>query len=554
MGGTTKTISGVPSDVQGLRSGVIGAIAGGGLKSPNMQPNYTQNPYFAPSTMTRRQAMNGAAVTNQGPLSATDMTPWGGSGPMFQGETASPVLQQLLNSGSPGSAQPANGATFSVPSDGGFSMVNSMANSTAPSTDTSSVWKGKNPGTIPPSAIGAYADTSTSSDPSKQWLYDSKTGQHLTPQEADRRRAAVSAGSNWDNSQQYSDVINQILQQPLQGPPPTTIAGLPGLDNATVADIGQMGHATVNTDPQFQAILDMIQKSAGQDLNAGSGGYGGPTITAPTIDSVSGMVKSADQIADPNSAFFQSLMKNYTGQADQNQALALAQAKEQTGNLTGSGYANAMGNVVNRSIADRNAKFSDLLQSLTSQEIGRQENVAGLEQNRNIANANNQLTASTASAQMAQQAQQLARQAVMSGRQDLMQIATALYNKAQTNAQLEQQDYASTYAQRGSAAAQNATMEQGANNDYFQAGVNRNTTQAQMDASRYATQYGGGMTQAGGNQNAILQAIMGLLSGGVGPDTVTQSGGIGNILPSILSLAGTIYGANKNAPATSGAK
>src|SRR3990167_136089 len=45
----------------------------------------------------------------------------------------------------------------------------------------------------------------------------------------------------------------------------------------------------------------------------------------------------------------------------QNRSLALAQAKESAGTLTGSGFANTLGTTVNRSLAEENALIADLI-------------------------------------------------------------------------------------------------------------------------------------------------------------------------------------------------
>lgn len=46
---------------------------------------------------------------------------------------------------------------------------------------------------------------------------------------------------------------------------------------------------------------------------------------------------------------------------EQNRAVGLAQAKESAGNLTGSGFANAMGSAAGRSILEENAFLADLM-------------------------------------------------------------------------------------------------------------------------------------------------------------------------------------------------
>lgn len=71
-----------------------------------------------------------------------------------------------------------------------------------------------------------------------------------------------------------------------------------------------------------------------------------------------------DSFADPNGALFTSIRGGYDDMFNQNRALALAQAKEASGNLTGSGYAANLGGVVNRSLGEQNGLLSQVLTQL----------------------------------------------------------------------------------------------------------------------------------------------------------------------------------------------
>lgn len=111
-----------------------------------------------------------------------------------------------------------------------------------------------------------------------------------------------------------------------------------------------------------QGILSMLPNSFGQ--------LGVDPNTAQT--------QSLDQLGGPNSAFFQNMMASLRPTFDQNTALALAQAKESAGNLTGSGFANTLGTSVNRSLADQNQLAVQYATQALQQEMQRQQQEAQL--------------------------------------------------------------------------------------------------------------------------------------------------------------------------------
>lgn len=152
--------------------------------------------------------------------------------------------------------------------------------------------------------------------------------------------------------------------------------------------------STVQNDPRFNSIADM--------LRAGNGP--GSNVTAGQAGSTVGMVKSIDDVVNQQNGaggyFHDSVLSPYKALFSQQRGEALAQAKESAGNLTGSGFANALGTTTNRSIVDENKQLSDVLTQLGQFEVGRQQNVADREQGRlntnaglttqaNVAGANN---------------------------------------------------------------------------------------------------------------------------------------------------------------------
>lgn len=124
--------------------------------------------------------------------------------------------------------------------------------------------------------------------------------------------------------------------------------------------------------PQQQAYIDA--QNARNGTKPGTGGPGSQTgfdrINARGVQDT----QSIDQLGGADSPFFKNMMAQYQPAFDQKRKLALAQAKESSGTLTGSGYANTMGTAVNRSLADENLAVSGIAQYGISQEMGRQQN------------------------------------------------------------------------------------------------------------------------------------------------------------------------------------
>ncbi|CAB4164968.1 hypothetical protein UFOVP1537_39 [uncultured Caudovirales phage] len=604
MGATTETVkgSGMPNDVAGLRQQTIQGLMSG-QQAPNMQPMYSGGS-FQPSALSRAQASMFAGsraagqAQNPGGMQQFSGQPQNSNGLDQRAIAANPAgYQSWLSAGRAAGQLDANGNY----SPSGGSRTLNMSNGLSIDANP---FQGLLPSTANPNTNSGQGNLNSSFfGPWKGMGYTQNSDGTWNP-------PGSSQGFNQQNNLQYADSqgnpvypTNNIFEQLINGPGQSTIAGLPTYDVANVNDIGNMGNATQNQAGQMGIATVDPRGTQYQSQNMGQ--YGNMTaaqigedprmaaafaqlmqnngqFSAPQIDSVTGMSHSIDQIANPNSAFFQNIQGTYNKQADQNQALALAQAKEQSGNLVGSSYANAMGNTVNRSIADRNAQFSNLITNLAGQESGRQTQMAGLEANRNNASA------------------QLAMQAILSGRKDLMDIATTLnqrntaqagfnqqanltntsnsFNAAQNNAQWAnnaasqnasttnqqrlanagyeqqsnqgsynaqqdvnknnaaflQQAIAAAYNQRGAAALQDANATNTANTNYFNAGATRNNNQANLDQARWLAQYNGALGQSGNNANRWSQLLGQFGNTGVGPDQVVSKDGAGAMLGELM--------------------
>lgn len=89
--------------------------------------------------------------------------------------------------------------------------------------------------------------------------------------------------------------------------------------------------------------------------------------------------QSVDQLGGENSAFFKNMMQQLAPAFNQRRAEGLAAAKEASGNLTGSGYANALGSSINRSLGEEQATLADYATRGLQTEVQRQLQQGGLD-------------------------------------------------------------------------------------------------------------------------------------------------------------------------------
>ena len=126
-------------------------------------------------------------------------------------------------------------------------------------------------------------------------------------------------------------------------------------------------------------------------LLSGGGGVG--------AQKVAGLTEGQQSVSDlATGGFMDKLLAQYSPYFEQQRQKALAGAKEASGNLTGSGFANALGNSTAQTLAQQQAQLGDLAQFGIGQEVSRQGNLAGLQNQRNLADASNSLQASIATA------------------------------------------------------------------------------------------------------------------------------------------------------------
>lgn len=333
------------------------------------------------------------------------------------------------------------------------------------------------------------------------------------------------------------DWMTQMFAGMPTSTPGAAVANLPGLDVAN-AGAASMGAATAGGGNQIQSIIDMITHLAGGAANTtGASLFGGP-IAAPMISSAGTGTQSADQITQGvmggDSMFTRNILPAYNNLFNTQNQLTAAAAKESAGNLTGTGFANPLATALNRNNSSQQALLAQTLQNLTSQEIQRQGAGAALANTRNIAQGQMGLEANTSSAQLRQSAEALALQARQSGRSDLMQAAQVLSQRAEAQAAREQEANRTNAGFTQESNIYNAGATNTANTNYFNAGVDRNKTQAQLDADRQKMIYQTS-TQTGQFNAAQMGQILQMLFAGGKPQDVQTQSGAGAAVPGIMA-------------------
>ena len=126
-------------------------------------------------------------------------------------------------------------------------------------------------------------------------------------------------------------------------------------------------------------------------------GAAGPDVRAASVGAQQiGPNTQTQSVADLGQGFAGQFMQNYNPLFEQQRQQALAAAKEASGNLTGSGFANALGTATAQTLAQQQGRLADLAQFGIGQEMARQQAGAGLDFQRNAANAGNDLQAQMA--------------------------------------------------------------------------------------------------------------------------------------------------------------
>lgn len=144
-----------------------------------------------------------------------------------------------------------------------------------------------------------------------------------------------------------------------QGPGPEYVAGGPPDPDSFMRMVAQLPPEMQRIVLGNPAMIDQLRQATEK-------------FTAPQTQSV-------DQLGGENSAFFRNMMNQLSPAFNQRRDLALAAAKESAGTLTGSGFANTLGNSVNRSLAEERASLADYASRGVQTEVQRQLAQGGLD-------------------------------------------------------------------------------------------------------------------------------------------------------------------------------
>jgi len=426
MGGSTKSISSTPNDIQGLRTSLVDWLMNSGKPQQGGVPAgspYTSGPNPpAPVPTSYGTQVSGSA---QGGMSAQGMPNNGMNGgvPGAGGGGGGGAWQRMQsgNGGMPAENNPAF-APGNMNTQGG-----GMGQYTRPVGDnmqaalggggvqwqqgdsrTSGPTGGMGGGTgawergaQPQGNPGAQAfggPQAFSSGAPNQTGIDWTNGGTRTPS------GPVPGAAGGPNPS-----FNQIFSQAPDGPVQAQHAQLPGMPGQINPNMIQPGSYGAVSGP---TAMNVPQVTAQQiDPNAGNPMSSYMSVASQIQGMLPGMfnrgqvrdttaqssgynnTQSVDQLGGAKSAFFNNMKDQLQPAFSQSRAEALAAAKEGMGNMgAGSAVANALGTAVNRSLGNEQATLADYASRGVQTEVGRQLQDAGQESQVGMANANRMLS------------------------------------------------------------------------------------------------------------------------------------------------------------------
>ena len=525
MGAKTKTVDTTPKDIQGLRSNAVNWLQG--AQAPSMG-SYFQGPQGAQGEgrpASPNFSMPGQNSTPQGFNGMNEMGATGGMRPMVTGDNLGGGGQIGDNSGPAGYES----------------------------------WRQS--GTAGGGAGG-------SGGPYPEWM---------------RSQAGPGPGPQTGMNNVFSQLPNapdrvQMGQTPMIGQLGQVQAQQLGqFNNPAYQQIGQAPQVSgPGAVPQINGIP---QVSAGNPMTGMRGDV--RDVMAQMIGGQS--TQSVDQLGGANSQFFQNMMGQLSPAFQQQRAEALAQAKAGLGNQgRGSALANTLGTAMNRSLGQEQATLANYATQGMGMENQRQLSLAGLNNQANMANQSaglqgqmanqgadqnflSQLLSGNAQGLQGQMANASNNLAMQQGNQGAWLQGQQLGQQAQTanqdawmRGQLANQQSglqsgmagldANLRAQLANQGADLTGQQTNAANDLQRQMANQqtqygtNSQQANMDWNRLSQMFGlqGQMgMQNAGNYAQLLQAM---LTQGVAPGQVVQSGGAGSILGPLGGIVGTALG------------
>jgi hypothetical protein len=239
-----------------------------------------------------------------------------------------------------------------------------------------------------------------------------------------------------------------------------------------------------------------------QMFSGNIGGGGGGSNAGVNIDSV-------DKLGGANSEFFKNMMAQFSPAFAQRRAEGLAAAKEASGNLTGSGYANAMGGAINRSLGEEQERLANVGMQGIGMELDRQKTLADITGRQNAATAGADAS-----------------------------IRGSLMNFILGRAGLDMD--AQKLGLQAGMANQDAGLRAGLANQSTRQGSM--DLQSKMDFDRLMAQYNARNNMNNSNSDRYTQMLNSMTTTGVGPNQVTKSGGVMDMMSGLFNMGGQFLG------------
>lgn len=298
----------------------------------------------------------------------------------------------------------------------------------------------------------------------------------------------------------------------------TTQPGIRKLSSSTLN--GDIFSAPVSSQ-DYGSLRSGLQQFLMQNIDQLNGGGtpnepGRVNIGTPGQVGAGGVnIDSASTLGGATSPFFQNMMAQYEPLFAQERARTIAQAKESSGNLTGTGYANNVANALNRTLTDQQAKIADLFRSDLANEQARQSQLSQFAQERNLAGFNT-------GADFMKTQGGLDQQRNLSIFDTLANLSNSQGNR-----------YASLLGQTGTA---------GVGQDEIIAQGGLGALIGPLLGALGNSSLGGGLAALGGNLASGLTSGLGNLAGGIGTGLGNLAGGLGDLGGSLIGGLGNLAG------------
>lgn len=195
------------------------------------------------------------------------------------------------------------------------------------------------------------------------------------------------SGTAYGGPQQFNDPVMSFMSQfgNLSGGGSSVQA--PGINKLSSSLLNGDIFSVPNSSGDYRDLRGNLQNYLlGNIGQIGSGGNV-PLPGATTVGNSGVNIASIDTLGGANSPFFQNMMAQYAPAFQAERARAIAEAKEASGNLVGSGYANTVGNSINRTLESQQARIADLVSNQIANEQNRQTQLAQFAQQRNLTQA-----------------------------------------------------------------------------------------------------------------------------------------------------------------------